>query len=264
MTIETLVSTMNLKNKEEHEKLIKNMNIKGKSITINQITKNDIEIFSSIEGKNRVISFKEKGLSKSRNKAIKNSIADICVIADDDMLYYDNYENIILSAYDKYKEADIIAFCVDTSNKERPLHRLNEGKLGFKDTLKLVSVQITFRRESFLKNNLKFNELFGAGAKYNCGEENILLADACRLGMNIYFVSETIGSVSNETSTWWDGVFDEKYFNTKGACYYMIDKDNFLEIATDFANRKYDLYKANYSKEQVISFMINGKNELED
>ena len=52
MLIETLVSTMNLKNKEEHEKLIKNMNIKGKSITINQITKNDIEIFSSIEGKN--------------------------------------------------------------------------------------------------------------------------------------------------------------------------------------------------------------------
>ena len=156
MLIETLVSTMNLKNKEEHEKLIKIMNIKGKSIIINQITKNDIEIFSSIEGKNRVISFKEKGLSKSRNKAIKNSIADICVIADDDMLYYDNYENIILSAYDKYKEADIIAFCVDTSNKERPLHRLNEGKLGFKDTLKLVSVQITFRRESFLKNNLNF------------------------------------------------------------------------------------------------------------
>ena len=43
----------------------------------------------------------------------------------------------------------------------------------------------------------------------------------------------------------------------------MIDKDNFEELTKDFASRKYDLYKNNYSEEQVVDFMRNGKKEVE-
>lgn len=262
MVVETLIAAMNLKDVNENENLIKNMNVKGKSITINQITKDGIDIFSDINKENRIISFKEKGLSKSRNKAISNSIGDICIIADDDMIYEDNCEEIIKNSYDKYKDADIIAFYVESLNKERPLHKLNEGKLSFKDTLKLASVQITFKKESFIKKGLKFNEIFGAGARYNCGEENILLSDACKKGMNIYFVNEKIANVLNETSTWWSGIFDENYFKVKGACYYMIDKENYKKLIDDFATRKYDIYKNNFSRQQAIDFMLEGKNEL--
>ena len=41
----------------------------------------------------------ERGLSKSRNLAIANAKTDICLICDDDEIFVDNYEEIILNAY---------------------------------------------------------------------------------------------------------------------------------------------------------------------
>ena len=87
MNLEVLISTMNLKNEDENLKLIKRMNIKTKSLTINQITDKEIQSFEKIEGQNKIISKKEKGLSKSRNVAIQNAKAEICIFADNDIVY---------------------------------------------------------------------------------------------------------------------------------------------------------------------------------
>ena len=47
----------------------------------------------------KFISCDEKGLSKSRNKAINNATGDICIIADDDVTYSDDYIEKIRQAY---------------------------------------------------------------------------------------------------------------------------------------------------------------------
>lgn len=39
----------------------------------------------------RMISTTERGLSKSRNMAIKNAMGDICIFCDDDVVYRDEY-----------------------------------------------------------------------------------------------------------------------------------------------------------------------------
>ena len=46
--------------------------------------------------------------------------------------------------------------------------------------MRVISSQITFRRKSIIKSNIKFDEKFGAGAKYNRAEESIMLCDAIR------------------------------------------------------------------------------------
>ena len=46
-----------------------------------------------------LFTFKEKGLSKSRNKAIKYSNAVICLISDDDLEYKDNIDSAITEAF---------------------------------------------------------------------------------------------------------------------------------------------------------------------
>ena len=69
---------------------LKNMNIKNDIVVINQTNYNQMRIIKNETQKIKFISVNEKGLSKSRNMAIENSRADICVLADDDFKYYDN------------------------------------------------------------------------------------------------------------------------------------------------------------------------------
>ena len=117
MEIEIMLSTMNLQNEEEMKKLLKQMNIKTSVVIINQITKK-IQKWKYEKENIRLYSYYEKGLSKSRNQAISKAKGDIQIIADDDVKYEDNYKEIIKRAYQKYKNADIIAFFVETKNKK--------------------------------------------------------------------------------------------------------------------------------------------------
>ncbi|MDQ5886419.1 MAG: hypothetical protein QG628_816 [Patescibacteria group bacterium] len=109
MIIQVLISTMN---QQDIKKLIKEMNTKS-AVVVNQVTENIIvpkDIRTSLI---TAISITERGLSKSRNRAIKAATAEVCLIADDDMYYVDSYENIVTEAYVRYPDADIITFYVD-------------------------------------------------------------------------------------------------------------------------------------------------------
>jgi glycosyltransferase involved in cell wall biosynthesis len=204
-----------------------------------------------------MISVKDRGLSKSRNLAIDNSESDICVIADDDLKYQDGYKNIILNAYEKYSDADIIAFDVPSTNQMRPTSSLKEGKVDFLHSMKIASFQITFKRMSIVDNNIRFNELFGAGAKYTCGEENILLVEAIKKGLKIYFVNKNIAIVDHNESTWFNG-FDERLFRTKGAMFYEMNKKLAHVLILQFAIRKYRLYKKKINIFEAYRYMKSG------
>lgn len=259
MKMEVLVSTMNL---DDAEGLKKRMNILGSSVIINQITKEDVSDINIFDGENRVYSYHEKGLSKSRNKAIEKSNADICIIADDDLTYVDDYEDIIEQAYNKYRDADIIAFYVESTNKKAPTTMQSEGKVGFLKSMKIFSFQITFKRESILKRNIKVDENFGAGSgKYTMGEENIFLFDCLRKKAKIYFVPLTIATVTHNESTWFKG-FTEQYFISKGACFYRMSKWFSSIFITQFAVRKYKLYKEEMKFTDALKYMFKGRKQV--
>ena len=138
MDIEVLISAMNLKNEQEFRELIARSKITTKSLLINQVTKDDIEPFDIKEGEHRLLSFKEKGLSKSRNKALANSVGDIAILCDDDVIYVDNYEKIIKDAYEKNPDADIIAFYIESLNPKRRIRHLENGYVDFKKSLQIL------------------------------------------------------------------------------------------------------------------------------
>ena len=116
MKIDILISTMNIFEKSEYLNLLEKMNIKNNSIVINQCPESNRLLICIEYGNNKLFSYNEKGLSKSRNKALGKSDADICVIADDDIKYDDKYKEIIEKAYKKYPKADLIAFYVNSEN----------------------------------------------------------------------------------------------------------------------------------------------------
>lgn len=69
MKLELLISAVNA----EPEKLIEKMKVTSNAVLINQCGRNSEEQFAGV----RVFCFDEKGVGKSRNRAIENSMADI-------------------------------------------------------------------------------------------------------------------------------------------------------------------------------------------
>lgn len=147
MNLEVLVSTMNQKDLS----LIDKMKITSDSIIINQCDQHDFFDYTKVENKNRIIkmfSFSEKGVGKSRNNALMRSTADICVIADDDIVYVKDYENIIINAFRKTPKADMIIFSVDIFDKKgKKTKRLKNKRVRFFNSLKYGAVRIAFKRE---------------------------------------------------------------------------------------------------------------------
>lgn len=255
MKITTLVSTMN---QTENQKLIEKMNIEENYVVINQITNKNIDLPEKCEYDNGIcISYKGKGLSKSRNQAINEASTNICVIADDDMVYVKDYCNIIKKSYEKYKDTDIIAFVVEHEDKKYEKKIMKEGKIGFLKSMKISSVQMTIKKESLLQKGIKFDENFGAGSEYYMGEENIFLFDCLKKGLKIYYVPKKIALLKKSESTWFKG-YTKEYFNNFGAVYYRMTKIFYPIFIMQYAIRKYKYYKENFTMIQVIKYMFEG------
>ncbi len=122
--LQVLVATQNLKRDKQVEELLQNMNMKSNYLLVNQSTESQID-------HPFVITKNEKGLSKSRNLAIQHSNAEILLLADDDLVYQSDYVETIVKYHNKYKEADILCFYVESKNKNRKTKRLPTRKNWF-------------------------------------------------------------------------------------------------------------------------------------
>ena len=88
MVIQVLVAAMNQK---DHS-LLEKMNIKSNAIIGNQCDYNSIEKFKYKDYDIVYLNFAEKGVGLNRNNSLMRATGDICLFADDDMIY----ESIIL------------------------------------------------------------------------------------------------------------------------------------------------------------------------
>ena len=93
MRIQVLVAAMNQK---DHS-LIKKMNIRTDAIVGNQCSFNSVEKFNIGDQQIQYLNFAERGVGLNRNNALMRADADVCLFADDDMVYEDNYVDFIYS-----------------------------------------------------------------------------------------------------------------------------------------------------------------------
>lgn len=202
--IEVLLSCMH----NDVPSLIKRTNITGYGIVINQCGEDNQYDIGTI----KTINTTERGLSKSRNMALRNAKGDICVICDDDEILDNDYMEKIRLAYKENPSADIIAFQIQDAGKIYPKQK---KKIGYIGALKLASWQLTFRRESIIDCGIIFDESLGSGVSKAGGEENLFLYDCLRKGLKILFVPVTIGRMIDGESQWFHG-FTPEYFYDRG------------------------------------------------
>lgn len=252
MKVEMLVSTMNQANQE----FLKKMNINTNVTVVNQITQLDEVPVDSMNETKKFISLRDKGLSKSRNLALKHATKDICVVCDDDMKYVNSAESRIEAEYRKNPDADVIIFQVGNLSKQYPSE---QKSINWLSTLKVSSVQITFKRESITQSNICFNEEFGAGSgHYISGEENIFLIDCLNKGLKIIYVPVEIGELMSHDSSWFRG-YNFDYFSTKGAFFQKVKPSLSLPFILLFAIRKHKYYKQERSFAKAIKYMLDGR-----
>lgn len=218
MKIEVLMSCIYLQDRS----IIKKSNVQSDVLVINQCDENRFEeyVFENRLGvlcNARIIHTTERGLSKSRNMAIKNAKGDICLICDDDEFLYDNYVQNIKNTYLDYPKASLITFQI--ANRLGGKHgRKKPHRVLWISALRTASVQITFRRKSILKNNILFDTSLGAGVSKAGGEENLFLYDCIKKKLFIQYEPIYIANLLSNTScksSWFHG-YNKEYLIDRG------------------------------------------------
>ena len=217
ISLEILISTKDRDNLDFLNNIFVNNNAHSNPILIINQTQN--LNFSCPHSDNiNLINVNEIGLSKSRNLAIENAKADICLLADDDIVYENNFDSIVLNAFNINPSADIITFKMNDLNgnsfKDYPVViNHNKKSLSF-----VNSVVIAFRRNSIIFNKVFFDENFGLGSTFQTADEYVFLRNAMSLNLNIVFHNEVI--LSHPIHSSGKDVASNRILFAKGALFY--------------------------------------------
>lgn len=261
MKVEVLLATMYRKDK----KILTDINVKTDITVINQTndeSKEEIEF----NGKSILwINSKARGLSRSRNDAIYNSRNEICLLADDDMVYRDGYEEVVLKEFKDNPDADIIVFGIESieSQKSVGLKSMNNKRLNYHKSMQACSVQLGLKVNSIRKYNLKYNEKIGPGGRYNMGDENIFLTGCYKKHLKFYSSPHVIADLYTADSSWFKG-FTDKYLFDRGAILGGMSKHLSILYIIRFALINYRKYSKNFSFIKAIKIMLRGRRDFID
>lgn len=219
MKVEVLLSCMR---QTDVPALINRTNIQSDVLVINQSDVDKRETYKFINNRKeectaRIIHTTERGLSRSRNMALKNASGDLCLICDDDEILESDYPERIVKAFHECPESSIIAFRLNRPKRNYPLksYRVNYLKAG-----RISSVQLCIKRCD-LNSQIRFCEIMGSGTGNGGGEENKFIIDCIKQGLKIRYVPYLIGSVAQTESQWFHG-FDRTYWINRGWTAKMI------------------------------------------
>lgn len=258
MKLEVLLSCM----RQTDMSIAERSHIQSDLLIINQSGQNDYKEKKLGMYCCRMISTTERGLSRSRNMALKNAKGDICLICDDDEVLDEGYQEKILNAFKQYPQADLLAFIVSVSEAgyDTKKYRDHVGKLNYFTSLKISSYQIAFKRQAILEKSIMFDESIGSGASTAGGEENIFLHDCLKKGLQLWFVPVHIAYASQEVSQWAHHLFTRTFFEDRGRFTKKLWGGHSFAFAYAFfyAMKKYPRYKHKTTFRIALFAMLKG------
>ena len=258
-TIEVLLSCMH----QPDTSIVSRSNIQCNVVVVNQTDYDERSIipFKNKDSQDSLIKFlstTERGLSKSRNMAIKNSTADFCLICDDDEILVDDCSNIICKAFEENPTADVIAFKIEGTGKNYCGRKKN---INYISALQLASWQLAFRRNKIVENNILFDETLGSGVSKAGGEENMFIYDCLKRNLNVIYLPLTIGRMIEGQSQWFVGC-NKAFFYDRGvmtrklmgkiyaslyAVYYLVSKHHWYKKDISLLNATKSIFKGLYT-----------------
>lgn len=258
MTIQVLVTTMMQNDLSIYSK----MNIRTDAIIANQANSENVRLESFGSHKAKMVTTNSRGLSKNRNIAIQHSFESdsIVLFCDDDLVLEDNYEEQILSEFEKHQYADAIKFNLRDLSLTRKISMARITKFE-KATRKNMSSSgvcgLAMRRSVIQKYSLSFDERFGSGSPNYCGEDTIFLQNIINKRIKVYRSPIVVACIDQTNSTWFEG-YTEKYFITCGkvfaVCYPHLCKLLAIRSSFKFSKNK----KCSLSFSKILNSYFHG------
>lgn len=251
MTFEILLSCMS----ENTPQLVKDINLNSNAVIVSQCDKVGYKEFTHGNHTVKVLYSDQVGLTKSRNKAIEKASADICLLCDDDEYLYDNYQQLIIHAFEECPHADIIIFKICGLEKK---FKNKKYKLRYIDLFRVASVQISFQRKRILSAGILFDESLGAGTGNGAEEELKFLMECRKKKIAIYYYPIEIASLRESTSTWFE-VYGENFFVQRGKTTRYILGIFLAEIyGVYYLIAKYPMYKKDITFKNAFKALHRG------
>ena len=218
MTLQVLVATMH---RTDHS-LLDKMNIQTDAVIVNQCDEDRVESFERNGHRVLWINTRERGVGRSRNRAILAADADILLFADDDVVYEDGLEQTVGGYFAAHPAAALVTFNLTSLNPERPEPIVRaDYRLRLWNCLKFGAFRIAVRREAILRHTLFYSLCFGGGAPHRAGEDNLFITQCLQRGLTGYAAAVTIGTVAQTESTWFAG-YDDTYYRDRGALFSVM------------------------------------------
>lgn len=189
--LEVLVATMNRTSMDFLYRMFSKSGLDGFKVLVVNQTEN-IAILKSNRPNIRVINSFEKGISKSRNLAIRNAEGPLCLNTDDDVVFEKDFAEKTVEAYNKFHYPILTFKTLTTEGKDYwkyPKHSMTHNRHVRQKTL---SIEISFKLSEIRDKELFFDERFGLGAQFEDGENFIFLSDAVKEGLTPSFVPDFI------------------------------------------------------------------------
>lgn len=254
MRIQVLVAAMN----QTDHSLIEKMNICTDALVGNQCDYNSVEEFDHNGSTIRYYNFAERGVGLNRNTTLMRADADVCLFADDDMVYEDGYPEIVEKAFQENPDADIIIFNL---KKRIPRGRTVTKKLRvrYMNCLRYGTARVAVKLASVKKHGIYFNQCFGGGTDHCHGEDSLFLSTCLKKGLKIIAVPEYIATLTDErASTWYHG-YDEKYLKDQGIFYHTLSKRWWRLLCLQDAIRRRKSYNMPWIKAYTTMIAAGGK-----
>lgn len=160
---------------------------------------------------------RERGLSRSRNRALDLASDEICLFGDDDQRYAPDVCEQVEAAFADLPEADILTFAERTpEGRLRRRYPTRPRPHSLFSARGVRTPEIAVRLSRVRDAGLRFDADFGFGARYAAGEEFLFLADALRKRLKAWFVPRVISFHPAATTAVRAGT-DPRLMHAKGA-----------------------------------------------
>lgn len=254
MKVQVLAAAMH----QNDHSLLEKMNICSDAIVGNQCDENCVEDFEWNGHKIRYLSFAERGVGLNRNNALMRADGDICLFADDDMRYCDDYAEVVSGAFESHPDADVLIFNLI---EQVPTRRIiqKEERVRWYNFLRYGTARVAVRKEAVRSKGIYFNQCFGGGTEHAHGEDNLFLAECLRKGLKIYAVPAFIAELTEERESSWNVGYDEKYLRDQGALYRTMTRRWWRLLCLQDALRHQTVYNMKWTK--VYSLMTTQRIE---
>lgn len=213
MSLQVVVATMHRKDFSKYEA----MNLSTDAVFANQADETSYSEKSFGNCTAKMITTATRGVGINRNIGLQYATGDILLIADDDMVYKDDYSETVLKAFEENPHADALIFNIETigADKGRRLN-IESKRIHLHNGLNYGAARLAVRRSSLIRERIFFSTCFGGGTIYSAGEDTLFICDMLKKKLKIFTYPATIASVDQTSSTWFTG-YNEKLIYDRGA-----------------------------------------------